>query len=274
VTRGRILVSSARGRAGTAVLRNLGRGGYDAIGADYGPPPFGLRSRWSSGYRILPRPSNSEALLEALENAGVEAVLPLESRLVGLLATHREQLRKRLALAVPDRQGFLTAYDKRRTVEACGRLGIPAPRILDGPPRPGEVVVVKPRADIGAAQGVAFCRNDAEMAIALTSCRRFGEPLLQEYVPGGVDAMRTVVLLFDRRCRLVYDAEARSVSVARIDAATAQVPPLERRGEAFDLPGDKSTRRVGGASGAATCAERQPDLQMAEGSRVRTGKCG
>ena len=197
------MVSSARGRAGTAVLRNLGRGGYDAIGADYGPPPFGLRSRWSSGYRILPRPSNSEALLEALENAGVEAVLPLESRLVGLLATHREQLRKRLGLAVPDRQGFLTAYDKRRTVEACGRLGIPAPRILDGPPRPGEVVVVKPRADIGAAQGVAFCRNDAEMAIALTSCRRFGEPLLQEYVPGGVDAMRTVVLLFDRRCRLV-----------------------------------------------------------------------
>ena len=184
-------------------MRNLGRGGYEAIGADYGPPPFGLRSRWSSGFRILPRPSNSAALLETLENSGVEAVLPMESRLVGLLATHREQLRKRLGLAIPDRQGFFTAYDKRRTVEACDRLGIPAPRILDGPARSGEVVVVKPRTDVGAARGVAFCRNDAEMDIALKICHQFGEPLMQEYIPGGADAMRTVVLLFDRRCRLV-----------------------------------------------------------------------
>ena len=52
-------------------------------------------------------------------------------------------------------------------------------------------------------------------------------------------------------------------SVARIDAASAQVSPLERRGEALDPPGDKSARRVGGAHDAATCAERQPDLQMA-----------
>src|SRR3712207_7437474 len=37
---------------------------------------------------------------------------------------------------------------------------------------------------------------------------------------------------------------------------------------------DKSTRRLGGAGGTATCAERQPDLQMAEGSAVRTGGCG
>ena len=63
-------------------------------------------------------------------------------------------------------------------------------------------------------------------------------------------------------------------SVAGIDAASAQVPPLERRGEALDLPGDKGARRVGSAGGAATCAERQPDLQVAEGSAVRTSGCG
>ena len=37
---------------------------------------------------------------------------------------------------------------------------------------------------------------------------------------------------------------------SRIDAASAQVPPLERGGEALDLPGDKGARRVGGAGGA------------------------
>jgi hypothetical protein len=43
-------------------------------------------------------------------------------------------------------------------------------------------------------------------------------------------------------------------SVAGIDAASAQVPPLERRGEALDLPGDGSARRIRGAGGAAPCA--------------------
>ena len=44
-------------------------------------------------------------------------------------------------------------------------------------------------------------------------------------------------------------------SVAPIDAGSAQVSPLERRGEALGLPGDKSTRRLGRTGGAATCAE-------------------
>jgi hypothetical protein len=63
-------------------------------------------------------------------------------------------------------------------------------------------------------------------------------------------------------------------SVARIDAASAQVPPLGRRGEALDLPADKGARRVGGAGGAAAWIERQPDLQMAQGSTVRAGGRG
>src|SRR3954467_12819487 len=54
--------------------------------------------------------------------------------------------------------------------------------------------------------------------------------------------------------------------LARTDAASAQVSLLERRGEALELPGDESARRVGGAGGAAPRAECQPDLQMAEGS--------
>ena len=50
-------------------------------------------------------------------------------------------------------------------------------------------------------------------------------------------------------------------SVARIDAASAQVSPLGRRGEALDLPADESARRVGGAGGATAWVERQPDLR-------------
>jgi biotin carboxylase len=50
---------------------------------------------------------------------------------------------------------------------------------------------------------VAFCRDAAELSQALAVCRTFGEPVVQEYIPGGTDAMRTVVLLFDQKTRLV-----------------------------------------------------------------------
>ena len=42
-----------------------------------------------------------------------------------------------------------------------------------------------------------------EIEQAVQACRRHGEPLIEEFIPGGPDAMRTVVVLFDRRTRLV-----------------------------------------------------------------------
>ena len=197
-----MIVTAARGRAGVAAVRDVGRGGFVAIGADHGRPPFGLRSRWSAAHLILPQPTDSAALLDALERSGAQAVLPMDSRLAGFCARHRERLRRKLGLAVPDEVGFLGAYDNLRTIEACGRLGVPAPRLLQ-PGAREELIVVKPRADVGAAKGVAFCRGPGEVERALLACRPFGEPVMQEYIPGGVEAMRTAVVLLDRRSRLV-----------------------------------------------------------------------
>ena len=199
----RVLVSAARRRAGLAAVRTLGRAGYQVISADYAPFPLGLRSRWSVAFRVLPRPRDGTALLETLECSGADAVLPLDTPMVGFLATHRDRLRRRLGLAVPGREGFRVAYDKRRTAEMCQRLDIPTPALLDEPSPRDRVVVVKPRFDVGDAQGVAYCRDGAEVAAALRNCRRYAEPMFQEYVPGGVEMMRTVVVLLDRRHRLV-----------------------------------------------------------------------
>jgi D-aspartate ligase len=200
----RVAVSGAMTGSGLAAIRDVGRAGYRVVGAMFRRPVFGAHSRWSSRYLELPPPLRTEALMEILARGKVEALLPMESSLVGALARHGAagSGRSRPQAAVPTMEGFLAAYDNRRTLETCHRLGIPAPRLLR-PQDASGAVVVKPREDVGAAQGVAFCRDGAELRRALAACRAFGEPVIQEYIPGGTDAMRTAVLLFDCRTRLV-----------------------------------------------------------------------
>jgi hypothetical protein len=197
-----VAVSGAATTHGLAAIRDLGRGGYEVVGATFRPIAFNARSRWSRRHLELPAPRDIGALLDALARSGAEALLPMESSLVGALSRHDGEVQGRLSVAIPPLEGFLDAYDNRRTLEKCQRLGIPAPRLVS-PEDARDVVVVKPREDVGAARGVAFCQDAGELRHALAACRALGEPVVQEYVPGDTDAMRTVVLLFDRGTRLV-----------------------------------------------------------------------
>ena len=200
----RVAVSGAMTGSGLAAIRDVGRAGYCAVGAMFRQPAFGARSRWSGQYLKLPPPLRTEALMETLAREKIDVVLPMESSFVGALSCRGLSALawSQPRAAVPTFKGFLAAYDNRRTLEICHRLGIPAPRLLHAEDAKG-IVVVKPREDVGAAQGVVFCRNEAELSQALAACRRFGEPVIQEYIPGGTESMRTAVLLFDRRTQLV-----------------------------------------------------------------------
>jgi hypothetical protein len=198
-----------------AVVRDLGRGGFEPVGADFRAAPLGLHSRWSPPYVRLPPPGDVASLLSALRSLQVDALLPLESGLVGILSRRRDELSASVGLAVPRLPAFLAAYDNLRTTQECHRLGIPAPRVLERH-EVTDTVVVKPREDVGAGQGVTYCRGPASLDAAIATCRASGEPFLQEYVPGGVEAMRTVVVLFDRRSRLVARFTTRKL---------CQIPP-------------------------------------------------
>jgi hypothetical protein len=195
-------VSAATTASGLAAIRDVGRAGFRVIGASPRRPAFDAHSRWSLRYLELPPPRDAAMLLDVLAQAKVEVMLPMESSYVGALSRHAAANELPLRAAVPPLEGFLCAYDNRRTLELCRRLEIPAPRLLR-PEERQDTVVVKPREDVGAARGVTFCRDAAALSQALASCRLYGEPLMQEYIPGGADAMRTVVLLFDQRTRLV-----------------------------------------------------------------------
>jgi hypothetical protein len=208
----RVAVSAATSRAGLAAIRDIGRDGHCVIGLTLEALPAGLRSRWSEPYRLLPADLDIDRLEGMLVEARVDALLPMETALVGVACRHEARLGRHLALNLPPLAAFEAAYDKVRTVRACLQLGIPVPPLLE-PGAAGGTVVVKPRQDLGGARGVTYCRTPEEIAAALAACAPLGRPMLQDYVPGGPEAMRTVVLLLDRDTRLVAHFTMRKLRV-------------------------------------------------------------
>jgi predicted ATP-grasp superfamily ATP-dependent carboligase len=64
-------------------------------------------------------------------------------------------------------------------------------------------VVVKPDVDMGLAAGVRFVREMERLRKEVQTCtKHFGGALIQQYIPGGADAMKTVVLVFSPGSRL------------------------------------------------------------------------
>jgi hypothetical protein len=101
----------------------------------------------------------------------------------------------------------------------CRQLGIPCP-ILYSLEQASEVLkedrdsvlVVKPDCDVGAAMGVCYVRNREQLCTALGECEaRFGGAVIEEYIPGRVEATKTVVLLFSPQSRLIAAFTTRKI---------------------------------------------------------------
>lgn len=207
----RVLITNATRNSGLATMRALVRGGVEVVAADDRRLPLGLRSRHCASFHTYPPDGEAciDGLLRIVRETRPHVLLPVGSKRTRLVARHRARFEPHVALLLPDEAALAAAFDNAETLRACARLGVPAPALLSREQavahlEAGEVVVVKPRPDVGLAQGVRYVRRAADLDAALGECAwRFGEPLVVEYVPGGEDAMRSVSLLFDRDSRLV-----------------------------------------------------------------------
>jgi predicted ATP-grasp superfamily ATP-dependent carboligase len=215
VTAMKILVGNATRNSGLAVIRALARGGVEIIGADDRRLPIGLHSRYMKSLHLHP-PCGEEAFfdrfLEILDRARPDVLIP-----VGVtrgLIKRREDIECRTRVLLPDLNSYLTAFDNRLTLEKCGELGIPAPRRFsekealewlgrNDMTRTSKTLVVKPRADHGFGNGVGFVDDVDSFRRAMQRGEtQYGPMVVEEYIPGGTDAMRTVNLVFDRNSRL------------------------------------------------------------------------
>lgn len=221
-----ILVSDATRNPGLALIRELGRAGFDVRGADSRRLPLSLHSRYSPAYltygSLFDRQA-PETLIDIVGTLRPEAFLPVSTTTTQAVSKNRELFESLTNVNVPQYEAFLTALDNERTLRTCARLGIPSPRIMDrkeaaeilsrqGNSMAGERVVIKPRMDLGAARGVHYASTRKELEDGIdANAHRYGDSVVQEFIPGDDSTMRLVLLLFDRAGKLLAYLTAQKI---------------------------------------------------------------
>ncbi len=208
-----MLITDAMSDGSLWAARSLARAGYDVQAAGVMDIPFGIKSRFASAWHKLPGGSDSiyeAGLLDLVKRVQPDVLLPIGMRSVFASAALREQLSAITALNVPDGEAAAVVNDKSASMASLEALGIPSARVfaredaytaLSG--QATVTLVVKPKANVGAARGVRYVRTRGELDEAMDQPRTYGEPFIQEFVPGAPNEMKTVVLLYSGESRLI-----------------------------------------------------------------------
>lgn len=214
----KVLVAGATRSYGMAAIRSLAKNGYEVIGADDRKLPLSLHSRYTKPYYIYPGAQKDGfwgAIIKIIEKEKPDVMLPMIStKLVSLISQHRKEIEKYTRLLVPNYESLSVAEDNRMTIEECEKIGIACPRILTEKQAIAELnknadrnnpvrVVVKPIQEIGGARGLRIVKDAESLKKAKNENERiYGNIVIEEYIPGNTENMRTVNLMFDKKNRL------------------------------------------------------------------------
>jgi protein-tyrosine-phosphatase/predicted ATP-grasp superfamily ATP-dependent carboligase len=127
----RILVLGVNNFSGLAIVRSLGRAGYEV---DVGWPVQSAvtRSRYVSASLDLPQPSDDSdvwvrRLAEVMQTGRYDLVIPANDPAVIPIQSHKEELRSYGRLYALQDAVFLACYDKYRTTLLAQECGVPIP---------------------------------------------------------------------------------------------------------------------------------------------------
>ena len=219
----RVLVTDGEQRAALAVVRSLGRAGYQCHVTSTTGRSLAGASRFAVEDAALPDPLNApEAFGEAVEGLvaerQIELLLPItDASLLALLP-----LRERMAharLPWPPLEVVQAVADKPRVMEAARQCGIAVPRqvVLPAPPGPSVLddmrlefpLVVKPSRSVVEVDhrrskvGVKAVQDRGELARALAELPLAAYPvLLQQRITG--PGIGVFLLVWQGRTRAVF----------------------------------------------------------------------
>jgi predicted ATP-grasp superfamily ATP-dependent carboligase len=200
---------------GLAAIRSLGRKGLRVIAVDHRPYALGLRSRYAET-RLAPEPFDDEEGFIAALNAVAEEtddvlpIFPTHDEHLNAIARHAEALSDRYRFPFPGWDVLEKIQSKRHQLDTADSIGFPTPRTFH--PRSAEEaraageeigfpLVVKPSANVGFRRShkrqLFRCENAAELAAAYEAAAPH-EPMVQELIPGGAEAMYTLGSYLDR----------------------------------------------------------------------------
>jgi biotin carboxylase len=206
--------------------------------------PSPIRDWWEGRISAENTP-HEDAYIEAIRHICVreeiDVIYPSWDPYVYILSKNRHRLASMgITVPVPDLDTVVTALDKYRTIMAGKHVGFPCPdTVLHDPQVPLDAVaqrlgfplVIKPRFTSGG-HGMAIVRDRAELDTALPRViAKHGNPLLQQYIPGGKrDSVQfvmardgAVVFAFHKRRRRTFRRTARFGTVSESAAPDARV---------------------------------------------------
>ncbi len=130
-----ILVTDAGRSCSIAIIRSLGRAGYNVIAADSTGKSIGFRSRFSNEQMVYPPPDAASAefadfLLTYVKNRKIDLIIPVTDLVIQAIISKRESFEKFSQLALPPNELLATVTDKSKTLEMAENLGIPVPKTV------------------------------------------------------------------------------------------------------------------------------------------------
>jgi predicted ATP-grasp superfamily ATP-dependent carboligase len=216
-------------RGGLSIVRALGDAGLRvAVGAPLAATP-GLRTRHAEASFLLPPPAAGvpaalAALLAALRETPVDAILTCGDPWLAVLHTHRNEIVPLAAPAIGSCEAVAIACSKPRTLALAAELGIPAPRSLTATSiaeataaaaELGLPVVLKPvsswRPDAGGGDGgdrlaPVWCGTAPEVHEAAGRLASADAPVLvQEVAPGARETHKLFVAGGEVLARVVME---------------------------------------------------------------------
>jgi predicted ATP-grasp superfamily ATP-dependent carboligase len=186
---------------GLAAIRSLGRRGVEVVALDYHSGALGFESRYATPL-LCPDPLEDEdgfvALLlelgDVLERPA--PIFPTNDEMLNAIARHQETLGERFLYPFPSWDLLGPIQAKRFQVDRARALGVPHPRTTYEPTDElGFPVLVKPSDPAPFQRAFRVhsfrCETIGELEAAYERALPY-DPLVQEYVPGGDDALYTL----------------------------------------------------------------------------------
>lgn len=202
--RRRVLVTDAGRGSSVAIIRSLGRAGWDVAAADSDVRSLGFRSRYAKWKVLYPPPEThahdaARVIAETTKRLGVALVVPVTDDVILPLAAIRQEFDGVAVLAMPSDNALGIVADKAATLELAARLGVPVPQsrvVHDATEAKAAAddlawpVVIKPPASRTLVAGGGIRRHEvryacdaAELAAELAGVAKW-PLLLQEYCAG------------------------------------------------------------------------------------------
>ena len=218
----RIVITNATADVGAAAARALRLAGHEVYGVDSRRVSRWMVSRHLHGYGCIDRDDpleRQDAILRFIEQTRGDVFLPLCTPGAIMAVQRRSDLERMCRVNPPEADAFVAAFDKRLCMQECTALAIPCAGSLSRDEAAAMLggdgdrsILIKPATDVGAARGVRHVTDVRELDEAIRLCiSQYGSCVIQEYIPGGDDAMCMVTVVYSRSGQLLAAFTARKL---------------------------------------------------------------